>query len=283
MAIIAFWSDEEKETGQTMSIVALSTYMAIKHNYRILNVDTSFRDQTLENSFWNLSKEEKLVKKIVQDQNQLGVESGVEGLLKMIRSNRIESRIVPNYTRVVFKEKLDVLCPPKTNKYDAYKEIAEKYTTIIQVANRSYDLVFVDISKMLPKSQVKQILEISDIIIVNISQRLKIIDEFLKLRMENEFFKKNNIMINVGRYDHYSKYNIKNLTRYMGEKKDIHAIPYNTLFFEACSESNVTELFWRLSDILETDPEDRNALFIKEIDRLSKDLLYKMQELQLKA
>jgi len=37
MAIIAFWSDEKRETGQTMSMVALSTYMAIEHNYRILN------------------------------------------------------------------------------------------------------------------------------------------------------------------------------------------------------------------------------------------------------
>ena len=283
MAIIAFWSDEEKETGQTMSLVALSTYMSIKHNYRILNVDTSFRDQTLENSYWDLSKEEKLVKTIVQDKNQLGLESGVEGLLKMIRSNRIESRIVPNYTRIVFKEKLDILCPPKTNKYDEYKEIAEKYTTILQVADRSYDMVFVDVSKMLPKSQVKQILEIADIIVVNVSQRMKIIDEFLKLRMENEFFRKNNIMINIGRYDNYSKYNIKNLSRYMGEKKDIYAIPYNTLFFEACSDSNVSELFFRFMDILETNPEDRNALFIKEIDRFTKDLLYKMQELQLKA
>lgn len=43
MAIIAFWSDEKRETGQTMSMVALSTYMAIEHNYRILNVSTNFK------------------------------------------------------------------------------------------------------------------------------------------------------------------------------------------------------------------------------------------------
>ena len=48
MAVIAFWSNEEKETGQTMSMVALSTYMAIEHNYRILNISTSFKDKTLE-------------------------------------------------------------------------------------------------------------------------------------------------------------------------------------------------------------------------------------------
>ena len=56
MAIIAFWSNEEKETAQTMSMVALSTYMAIEHNYRILNVSTNFKDETLENSYWDLAK-----------------------------------------------------------------------------------------------------------------------------------------------------------------------------------------------------------------------------------
>ena len=35
MAIIAFWSEEKNETGQTLSMVALSTYMAIQHNYKI--------------------------------------------------------------------------------------------------------------------------------------------------------------------------------------------------------------------------------------------------------
>ena len=38
MAVIAFWSQEKKETGQTLSQVALSTYMAIEHNYKILNI-----------------------------------------------------------------------------------------------------------------------------------------------------------------------------------------------------------------------------------------------------
>ena len=62
MAIVAFWSEEEKETGQTMSMVALSTYMAIEHNYRILDISANFKDQTLENSYWDTTKMDNLVK-----------------------------------------------------------------------------------------------------------------------------------------------------------------------------------------------------------------------------
>ena len=283
MAIIAFWSDEEKETGQTMSMVALSTYMAIKHNYRILEIDTSFHDETLENSYWNMAKEGNLIKGILQDQNKLSLESSIEGLVKVIKTNRIDPSLVSDYTRKKNKNKLDVLCAPKSRTYEDYKTLAGMYNSILQVANKSYDLIFIDISKMMPKEYAKQILEFADIIIVNINQRLRTINNFTKLRMEDDFFKKNNILINVGRYDQFSKYNIKNITRFMNEKDDIHAVPYNTLFFEACAESSVTELFWRFEGIDKIDPDDRNSFFIMEIERLSKDILYKMQELQLKA
>lgn len=279
MAIIAFWSDEEKETGQTMSMVALSTYMAIEHNYKILNVSTSFKDNTLESSYWDLQKIEQLVKTISKNANAVGLESGVEGLIKIINSNKTSTNIVSNYTKVVFKDRLDVLCAAKTQNYEEYREIAQLYPNILQVANRSYDLVFVDISKRMPKEQVDKILEIANVVIVNMTQRLKTIDDFINLREENEFFKGKNILVNIGRYDKFSKYNVKNITRYMREKKDVHAIPYNTLFFESCSEGKVAEFFLKLRRV---EQEDRNAVFVEETSRLAKDLIYKLQELQLK-
>ena len=279
MAIIAFWSDEEKETGQTMSMVALSTYMAIEHNYKILNVSTSFKDNTLESSYWDLQKIEQLVKTISKNTNAVGLESGVEGLIKIINSNKTSTNMVSNYTKVVFKDRLDVLCATKTQNYEEYREIAQLYPNILQVANRSYDLVFVDISKRMPKEQVDKILEIANVVIVNMTQRLKTIDDFINLREENEFFKGKNILVNIGRYDKFSKYNVKNITRYMKEKKDVHAIPYNTLFFESCSEGKVAEFFLKLRRV---EQEDRNAVFIEETSRLAKDLIYKLQELQLK-
>lgn len=284
MAIIAFWSEEEKETGQTMSMVALSTYMAIEHNYRILDISANFKDQTLENSYWDTTRMDNLVKTIASTENvntsQIGLESGIEGLAKIVNSNKTSKNIISNYAKVVFNNRLDVLCSARTQDYEEYIEISKIYPNILQTANRDYDLVFIDISKKMPEEQKNRILEIADVIIVNITQRLKTIDSFMRLRQENEFFKKNNILLNIGRYDRYSKYNVKNLTRYIREKKDIYAIPYNTLFFESCSEGSVAELFLRLRKV---DEEDRNANFMDEIKRLTKDLIYKMQELQLKV
>ena len=89
MAIVTFWSDEEKETGQTMSMVALSTYMAIEHNYRILNVSANFKENTLENCYWDSYKSENLLKTISKDMNEAqklrqdSFESGIEGLVRV--------------------------------------------------------------------------------------------------------------------------------------------------------------------------------------------------------
>lgn len=56
MAIVSFWSNIKRETGQTLSSVAIATSMAINHNFRILEVATGFQDKIIENCFWEPGK-----------------------------------------------------------------------------------------------------------------------------------------------------------------------------------------------------------------------------------
>ena len=281
MAIIAFWSQEKNETGQTLSQVALTTYMAIEHNYKILSISTTFKDTTMEDCYWNLQKENNFVKNITNNQQQVDVGSGIEGLVKIIKSNKTSTSIISNYSKIVFRDRLDILCAPKTQNYDEYREIVSNYPDIIQLANRSYDLVFVDVSDRLPEEEAKRILDIADVVILSMTQKLKIIDNYIQLKEEDDFFKKNNILLNIGRYDKFSKYNIKNVTRYIHQKRDILVTPYNTLFFESCSEGKVANFFLNIR-MSKQDPEDRNVAFTAEIDRSAKEILYKLQELQMK-
>ena len=83
----------------------------------------------------------------------------------------------------------------------------------------------------------------------------------------------------IGRYDKYSKYTIKNISRYMNEKNKVSTIPYNTLFFEACEEAKLPDLFLRLRKV---DEEDRNAFFISEVKRTSDNIIYRLQDLAMK-
>lgn len=277
MAIITFKSNERKETGQTLSLVAVATQMAVEHSYKILIVSTNFKDQTLENCFWEL---DRLNKPIMANQKvNIGVDSGVEGLIKVLVSNKTSNDIVRNYSKTVLRDRLDILLSPVTEDYNEYSQICREYPEILRIADRYYDLIFVDLSGRMDERNTEDIINVSDVIVVNLTQRLKTINDFVELRENNDFYKRKNIILLMGRYDAHSKYNIKNVTRYMKERKEILAIPYNTLYFEACSEGKAIDFFLRLKNL---DENDRNRLFVNEANRADDAIIYKLQELQMK-
>lgn len=278
MAIVTFKSNELKETGQTLSIAAVATQMSIEHNRKILVVSTNFKDQTLENCFWEVGK---TVNEVLNKDKKaaIGIESGVEGLMRVLASNKTSPEIIKNYSKIVLKERLDILPSPVTQVYSEYEDILSKYPEMLKIANRYYDIILVDLSKRMPKNCADEIIAMSDVVVVNMTQRLKSIDEFLELREQDEFYKRKNIILLIGRYDNFSKYNVKNITRYLREKKTVSVTPYNTLFFEACSEGKIVDYFLSLKNI---DESDRNHLFIKEVNNNVTAIIDKLQELQMR-
>ena len=140
--------------------------------------------------------------------------------------------------------------------------------------------MFVDLDNSIGEENVNTILNRSTIIMATLSQRMTVIDDFLKLQEENDLFSSPKVLVLIGRYDRYSKYTLKNITRYMKEKNKISTVPYNTLFFEACEEAAVPDLFLRFRKI--KDQEDRNYLFMSEIKRCSENIIYRLQDLQMK-
>lgn len=279
MAVITFCSNQIRETGQTMSLAAIATHMAIEHNYKILIIPTSFNDVGLENCFW---KYEDIRKNgaIENNSKNAGIESGFEGLIKAIASNRTGGETVRSYSRTVLKDRLDILLSPATKLYQEYVKVTPFYSNIISMANQYYDIIFVDLTKKVPKQDMASILQMSDIVVMTLAQKLKALDDFVALRDANDFYKRKNVMISIGRYDRFSKYNDKNVTRYLKEKKQISVIPYNTLFFEACSEGTIIDFFLKIRNV--NDETDRNSSFIEKVKDASDSIIYKLQELQMK-
>ncbi len=279
MAIITFCGNDRKETGQTIAVASIATYMAIEHNYKILIVSTGFDDLTLENCFWEYNKIRN-ASTIKQNVAGVGLDSGIEGLLKVLAGNRTSNEIVKNYSRIVLKDRLDVLLSPATKNYQEYVKVTQNYNQILTIANRYYDIIFVDLSKNMPKQNAETILQASDIVFVNLSQRLKNLNDFILLRDANEFYQRKNVMLSIGNYDEDSKYNKKNITRYLKEKKELLVVPYNTLLFEASSEGNIIDFFSKVRNL--SDSSDKNARFIKEMKQIDESIIYKLQELQMK-
>lgn len=278
MSIVTFYNSSKEQTGKTMSIAAIATYMAIQHNYRILIVSTTNTEDVLKKCFWEEKKKKRNLG-IFGPNASIEIENGVEGLVRMIRSNKITPDLITNYTKVVFKDRFEILLGCEDRPTDG-TIIETMYPNIIKAASQYYDLVFVDLDENVDKETQETILYDSDVIVVNISQRMRSINELIELKQKNQLLNSKKSLILIGRYDKFSKYNSKNISRYMGEKNQILTIPYNTLFFEAAEEAGVPDLFLRFRKTL--DPEDRNAFFIDEVKRASENILYRLQDLQMK-
>lgn len=273
MSIITFISEDIKETGQTISISAIATAMAIEHNYKILLFSTEFIDKTLENCFWNSNNR---TTGLFTKANVMDVSNGLEGLVRTFASNRASGDIIRSYTKPVLKDRLDILQAPKTVDFKEYINISSYFSQIVEVANQTYDIVLVDLSKKIPKQNKDKVLNISDLVVVNFSQNITSINNFLKLKQNNEFYRKNNVLLNIGRYNPNSKYSNKNVARYLKEKNIPMVVPYNILLSDDCTEGKIIDYFLKVQRLEGYDNKD--TYFVKQLRQTVENLEYKIQE-----
>lgn len=271
MSIVTFWGSGKEQVGKTLAVVAIATNIAIEHNKRVLVVSASYNNDALKNCYW--SDETTKRNSIFRPRTGIELDNGIDGLAKMIQSNKISPETITDYTKVIFKDRLEVLLGFEQKTLSNRETVGKIYSEIVQTAGRYYDLVFVDLDNEIDQTGTNEILENSDLIIAMSSQKLASV----KLMEEKKAtLPQGKVMLLIGKYDRKSKYTIKNLTRMIGEKKEILTIPYNTLYFEASQEGNVTDLFLRLRRI--EDKNDSNFFFIEQVKKATEEIMNKITE-----
>ena len=279
MAIVSFWSGHKKASGQTLSMLATATQMSIQHNMRCLVVDATFDDDTVERAYWSVKGKKNIAQTL--NQGKLDIASGAEGLVSAVASNKTSPDIVANYTKVVFKNRLDILLGLKTKIIEEHEKSLMLYKDLLNAANKYYDLVFVDVSKTLKRDTTRAILENSHIKMYTMPQNMKIIEEYMIAMKSQNILQKGNVLPMLSNSDEASKYNVNNVTKYIGEKKKICCIPHSFQFMEAASEAGVANFF--LKTRLSTTSNDPNSIFVKTVDETCEKIISKLQELQLKV
>lgn len=282
MAIIGFWSGSKKETGQTVSICSIATYMAVEHNYKILLLDATFDDDSMERGFWKVEKNNKKDFAKQLNKGKMDIASGAEGLVSAVASNKATPEVITNFTRVVFKNRLDVVCGLKTKVFADFRKSLMLYKDLIKAADKYYDLVFVDLPKTLDDEITKVLLETSNIIVYNFTKNLKQADEYIEL-MEKypDILVREKIIPLLSNGDEETVYNVKNYTRYIGEKKEICTVPYNPSFVKNISEAGIAQFF--ITSRLAGKVNDKNGEFVKAVEGTSKRIVEKLKELKLKT
>ena len=289
MAIITLWNPSKKQIGQTMSAIAIGTYLSIEHNSKVLLISTECNDKMLETGFDIKSISKSMIESIVKS-SKINLDSGLDGLatISFVRlshknaiisySNKLTPKIIRDYTKVVFKNRLELLYAPTNKDRDNYRRILESYKDILFYANQYYDYVIVDFNKGFQTPYTDEILEISDVILVNMEQRLTKIDEYMEIKKKEKILNDKKVMLLINKYDFSSKYTIKNLSRHLGRKELVNVIPYNTLYMEAGEEGSIADFFLKIRKI---DEEDKNGIFYAEVGNTVEKIRFKLQELRM--
>lgn len=284
MSIVTFWNEDKGQSGQTLASVAFATRMAIDRNLKILLISTSYQEHTMRNCYWTDTFKKKLK---LDNKNNVAAESGMEGLARLINSNKLESTVITDYTHVIFKNRLEVLSSfvgnedrTREEKLEDYDKMVDCYIDLIRTANQYYDIVIVDLDKRMKEQNRREILNASDLVIYVATQRLISVDKYNELRKDDEIVKSEKCIPVIGMYRRELKYTKKNIMNYIGEKKDLGLIPFSTLFFAAAEETTVTDLFLRLKKIKDTTNE--SYFFMSEVKKLVDTSLDKIQELKKK-
>ena len=273
MPIITFMSYDGKETGNTSAAIAISTYMSIEHNMKVLLISTGFNEDTLRESFWEDSPRQQVAQNTV-------ITNGIEGLSRIITSGKIDPKTIRDYTNVILRDRFDVLFGYKGDR-EQYRIIQNVYPQLISVANQYYDMVIVDLDKKLLGKTKEEIIRITDVVVATTSQKVKEIQKLNNFINESEFMNPNNTLITIGRYDDYLKCTAKNVTRNIfRRKKLINTMPYNGKYYEAMHEGTVIDLFLKLPRNI--NKKDHSYFFIQEVQRLAESINEKWQEVQMK-
>jgi len=278
MAIISFWSGGEKPVGQTIAITSVATYMAVERNYRILLINANYNDNTLERCFWKINEQNQNALRKTINQGKLDIASGPEGLLSAVASNKATPEIVPSFTKVLLKNRLDVLTGLRTEVYEDFEKSLMLYKDLVNVANKYYDLVFVDLPKTLKRETTQSLLKNSSLIMYCLPQNIKYIDQFIREKETEEVIQKENVMPILTCSDDESRYNYKNVTKYINEKQDIMKVPYNAALKDCIGDTGVANFILRTK--LSKASLGQNINIVNSISDICNRTIYKLQELQ---
>lgn len=279
MAIITFWNNSKYgNIGQTSSIIATATLMAIEHNYKILMITTKKDDTDFEKAYGVTESAAVKIFKLKESK----FNSGIEGIVKLASSGKLTPELIGNFTKIVLKNRLEVVSGKIENEETDENEKFDfnMYPEVIKMANKYYDMVFVDLDSGLENELTRKILKLSSIIVWNVEQKYELIDKIPEEQANEELLSGKNVMYLINKYERKSKYNIKNIIRNSKMKKNIYTVPYDLMFFDMLQSGTVDG--WLLNPkIRKAKLEEEHGFYINQINKLCDAIIYRLQELHI--
>ena len=276
MSIITFWNNSKKgNIGQTSSLAAVATLMAVEHNYKILLISTEAGDIGLDKAY---GVSENSAMKFL-GLKEVKFNSGIEGVMKLANSGKLTPTLVGNFTKIVLKGRLEVIAGKKEIAEDENEKFDfNDYPDVIKIANKYYDMVFVDLEKGLETNLARRILEASNLIVCNMEQKIEEVEKIVDLQKQEKLLSGRNIIYLLNKYEKNSKYNAKNIVRSSRMKRELYTVPYDLMYSDALQDGILDQ--WMLNPkIRKATMEEEHGFFISQVNNFCEGIIYKLQEL----
>lgn len=227
---IVFWSTLHGH-GTTANMLAVCLTAVFRYQKKSLITQSHYNFNNLEIP---------LIGKI--SENDFYRDTGLDTLIRCIKSSKLTKEILDNCSTTVVKEKLSLLIGTRQSNRNIFEtDITRVMRKILLECNKYYELVFIDTNSG-DSILSKNILDEADIIVANLSQNEMMLDNHFKL-YDEALHKKTFYLF--GTYDKESRYNMHNLRRRYKRlnNKNSGIIPYNIEFSDSFSDGSLLRYF----------------------------------------
>lgn len=265
MSQVVFWGNVRGQLGCTSNVMAASTMIGIDYALRVLVGQAHKTRFTLENAY---ARRPALI-----DPSMKFTNMGFEALERLARSNRLKPGMISDYTIPILHNRLDLLTGTMEPLMSAGGTVHEAANEIYSCASRQYHLTMLDAPSGIKNLAVTSLLEASDLIVVNLTQNLHVLERFFSQEEWPDALHNKPFLLVLGQYDLHSKYTAANIARKFHYPHPIYTVPYCTDYKDAYNDQWILEFFLRNRNV---SKRHENYFFVQEVRRLNRAILEKI-------
>ena len=243
---IVFCNQYGGQTGTSANLACIASYFGLHRDDSVVMMQTLYDKNHLDEAFFQGNRQSV----------EFG-DCGIDTLTRMIKSERINKEMIYSCLMELIPKHLYLLPGTLWSNVDLYQNvITPALNYCMNAINQQFMLTIIDLGTI-TSNESNRILEQADVIVMNLSQNQKVIQESISI------FNASHVFYLIGNYDLYSKYNIQYIHRtYHIPMNQIGIIPYNSMFRDAYSDGEVIKY---LCQIEGATKEEINHEFSKQV------------------
>ncbi len=227
--IVAFSSTHHGQTGTTTNALAIAICSSLKHHLKVLLASSAYGSAKLTNYLLPKTKDDNLTS------------AGTNDLMRLARSGLLKPNAIANYTIPILKHSLlDVLADYSLNNND--EQDIEIFTQILKLAERSYDLVILDVGSILADTNSNKLLNAADNIVLSSNQNLDVLKAVKEIRTEQALL--SDCFVCLGNYEANLKFKQRQVKKYLKTNKVFHII-HDSQLLDLMNDGNLLDYFGR--------------------------------------